>query len=130
MTNDTHEMMDSAGDTASVELIAAIDALGACAKASNACAMAMVKSGDMAAEVQQALDCADVCDSTERVLSRGPAPDPRVVAAVVDAAIAACEASAAACGAHAEHHAHCGLHSRSAQACADVLNTLQKTLVG
>jgi hypothetical protein len=130
MTTDTRKMMNSASGSVSDELTAAIDALEDCEKASNACAMAMVDGGGMAAEVHQALDCADVCDSTERVLSRGPAPDPRVVAAVVEAAIVACEASAAACGAHAEHHAHCRLHSISAQACADVLQALQKTLVG
>jgi hypothetical protein len=127
---DTHEMMDSTGETASDELIAAIDALEACEKASNACAMAMVTSGGMANEVHQALDCADVCGSTERVLSRGTTPDPRVVAAVVAAAIAACDASAAACGAHAEHHTHCRLHSTSAKACADALRKLQGTLPG
>ncbi len=130
MTTDTRKLMESAGGTASAELTAAIDALEDCEKASNACAMAMVDGGGMAAEVHQALDCADVCDSTERVLSRGKAPDPRVVAAVVGAAIVACEASAAACGAHAEHHAHCRLHSGSARASADALRALQKTLGG
>ena len=49
---------------------------------------------------------------------------------VVEAAIMACEASAAACGAHAECHDHCRLHSGFAQACADALRLLQKTLLG
>jgi hypothetical protein len=128
MTTDTRKMMESASGTASDELTAAIDALEDCEKASNACAMAMVEGGGMAAEVHQALDCADVCDATERVLSRGPAPDPRVTAAVVEAAIVACEASAAACGAHAGHHDHCRLHSGSAKACADALRALKGTL--
>jgi hypothetical protein len=130
MTTDTRKLMESTSGTASAELTAAIDALEDCEKASNACAMAMVDGGGMAAEVHQALDCADVCDSTERVLSRGPAPDARVVAAVVGAAIVACEASAAACGAHAEHHTHCRLHSGSARACAGALRALQDTLAG
>jgi hypothetical protein len=130
MTTDTRKMMESVGGTASAELTAAIDALEDCEKASNACAMAMVQGGGMAAEVHRALDCADVCDSTERVLSRTQAPDPKVVSAVVGAAIVACDASAAACGAHAAHHDHCRLHSGSAKACADALRALQGTLPG
>jgi hypothetical protein len=84
----------------------------------------------MAAEVHKALDCVDVCDSTERVLTRGPDLDPRVVAAVVESAIAVCEACAAACGAHAGHRVRCGLHSASAATCADALRALQKSLIG
>ena len=128
MTNDTREMMDSTGGTPNDELIAAIDALGACVNASNICAMAMVQGGGMAAEVHQALDCADVCESTQRVLSRGAAPVPQVTAAVVEAAIVVCEASAAACAPHSGHHVHCQLHAASAQACADALRLLQKAL--
>jgi hypothetical protein len=130
MTTDTRKMMESAGGTASAELTAAIDALEDCEKASNACAMAMVEGGGMTAEVHRALDCADVCDATERVLSRSQAPDAKVVSAVVGAAIAACDASAAACGAHAAHHDHCRLHSASAKACAGALRALQGTLAG
>ena len=130
MTNETRQMMDSTGHTSSDELIAAIDALGACEKASSICAMAMVEGGGMAVEVHQALDCADVCEFTQRVLFRGPAPAPAVTAAVVEAAIVACEASAAACGAHAKCHDHCQQHSGCAQACADALRLLQKTLLG
>lgn len=130
MTTDTRKLIAGADSGVSDEFTAAIDALEDCEKASNACAMAMVTAGGMAAEVRQALDCADVCDAAERVLSRGMSPDPRVVAAVVEAAIAACEASAAACGAHAEHHDHCRLHSGSAKACADALRALMGTLAG
>jgi hypothetical protein len=90
--------------------------------------MAMVDTGGMVTEVRRALDCADLCDATERVVSRGPAADPGVVAAAVEAAAVACEASAAACGAHAGHHDHCRLHSASAQACAAALRALQQTL--
>jgi hypothetical protein len=129
MTNDTREMMDSTGGTSSDELIAAIDALGACEKVSNMCAMAMVQGGGMAAEVHQALDCADVCESTQRVLSRGAAPVAQVTAAVVAAAIVVCEASAVACGAHCGHHVHCQLHSASARACVDALRSLEKALL-
>lgn len=127
---DTRAMMDSTSGTTGGEFAPAIDALRDCEQASNACAMAMVESGGMVAEVHRALDCADVCEATERVLSRGSATDSPVVAAVVEAAVAACEASAAACRPHADHHTHCRLHSATAQACADTLRTLRRSLAG
>jgi hypothetical protein len=125
---DTQAMVDAAGGAHSSKLSAAIDALRDCEQTCTSCSMAMVASGGMVTEVRRALDCADLCDAAERVLSRGPAADSTVVAAAVEAAAVACEASAAACGAHAEHHEHCRLHSTSAAACADALRALQKTL--
>jgi hypothetical protein len=116
MMTDTRTMIDSAYGSPTLELTAAIDALRDCEQTCTSCAMAMVDSGGMVTEVRRALDCADLCDAAERVLSRGPAADPGVIAAVVEAVAVACEASAAACGAHAGHHDHCRLHSASAQA--------------
>ena len=123
---DVGEMIYSTGGTSSPELVAAINALRDCEQVSNACAMAMVDTGGMVLEVRRALDCADVCEAAERVLSRNQSTDPAVVAAVFEAAAVACAASASACGAHAGHHPHCRLHSASAQACADALRALQK----
>lgn len=124
--SDTEEMIRNTGGVVTVELVTAIDALRGCELASGSCAMAMVESGGMVVEVRRALDCADVCAAAHRVLSRGPAPD----AAVNAAALVACDASAAACGAHADHHEHCRLHSAGARACADALRALQKVLGG
>ena len=125
---DTRMMVDAAHGSATPELTAAIDALRDCDQTCTSCAMAMVETGGMVVEVRRALDCADLCDAVERVLSRGPAADARVIATAVEAAVVACEASAAACGAHADHHDHCRLHSASAQAAADALRALQKSL--
>jgi hypothetical protein len=127
---DTRDMLNAAHGDPSPELTGAIDALRDCEETCTSCAMAMVDTGGMAAEVRRALDCADLCDAAERVLARGPHSDPRVIAAAVEAAAVACEASAAACGPHAEHHAHCRLHSASAQACADALRALQQKASG
>lgn len=121
---DTEAILSAAGGSARPEVVAAVDALRDCEQASNACAVAMVAAGDMLTEVRRDLDCADVCTATERILSRGPAADPSLVAAIVQAAALACEASAAACGARAEEHRHCQLHAAKARACADALHAL------
>ena len=133
MSRPTRQMIDSAGaapEPAHAELAAVIDALRECEQASNACAMAMVEVGGMVTEVRRDLDCADVCDATQRVLSRGPAADAHLEAALVQACILACQASSEACGRHADHLEHCRLHSESATRCADGLRTLAGSLAG
>ena len=57
------------------------------------------------------LDCADVCLTTGRMLSRQTEPDMSVVARQLEACIAACRSCGAECDKHAPHMAHC-------QACA------------
>jgi len=126
MSVDTQAMLDSAGGGGG-ELAAVLDALSACEQASTVCGTAMDEVGGMAFEVHRAMDCADVCGTARRVLSRVAHHDPRVVAAVIEAAVVACESSAAACDAHADHHEHCRLHSTAAHDCAQALRALQKT---
>ena len=133
MSSPTLQMIDSARaapQPAHAELAAVIDALRESEQACNACAMAMVEVGGMVTEVRRALDCADLCHATERVLSRGPAADVQLEAALVQACILACQATAEACGQHADHHEHCRLHSQSAARCADALRTLAGSLAG
>ncbi|MCW2722826.1 hypothetical protein [Pseudonocardia sp.] len=128
---ETLQVIDSAGAgpvPAHAELAAVIDAVRECEQASNACAMAMVEAGGMVAEVRRALDCADMCDVTERILSRGPATDLNIVGSVVHACVMACQASAAACGPHAAQYEHCRLHSESAKRCAEALQHLEVSL--
>lgn len=110
------------------ERVAALDALADCEQVSTACAVAMAATGGMAAEIRLALDCADVCAAAHRVLARGEGGDPATLAAVVDAAARAGDASASACGAHADHHDHCRKHAESATACVRALTALRSTL--
>ncbi|NMI01996.1 hypothetical protein [Pseudonocardia acidicola] len=128
---ETLQVIDSAGAgpvPAHAELATVLDALRECEQAANACAMAMVEVGGMVTEVRRDLDCADMCDATEHVLSRGPATDLNIVGSVVHACALACQASAAACGPHAAQYEHCRLHSESAKRCAEALQRLEKSL--
>jgi hypothetical protein len=74
------------------------------------------------------LDCADLCDTTGRVLSRQTAADLTVIRGTLDACVAACRACAEECERHAEHHEHCRVCAeacrRCEQACNDVVSTL------
>ncbi|GAA4905381.1 hypothetical protein EV188_102214 [Actinomycetospora succinea] len=106
----------------------ALDALHHCEKVSTSCAIAMTATGGMAAEVRLALDCADVCAAAHRVLARGEGGDAATLAGILDAAVRASDASAAACGAHADHHDHCRRHAESAAACSRAVTAVRTTL--
>jgi uncharacterized membrane protein len=78
--------------------------------------------------IRLAVDCADICDTTRRIVIRQTAPDIRVIRAMIEACSAACLACAEECDRHAGHHEHCRLCAevcrRCKQACDGVLATM------
>ncbi|PZR52982.1 four-helix bundle copper-binding protein [Xylanimonas oleitrophica] len=112
-------------------LAAAVDAAVACAQACTACADACLAE-DMVADLRRCvrndLDCADVCDTTARVLSRQTGDDGGVRRAVLEACITACRACGDECESHASMHEHCRVCAEACraceQACRDLLGAL------
>ena len=112
------------------QLATAIDALTACSQACTACADACLsESGEamphLARCIRDDLDCADVCDTTARVLSRHTGYDAALTRAQVQAALQAAKSCADSCGEHAEMHEHCRI---CAQACTEVVEALTALL--
>lgn len=74
------------------------------------------------------LDCADVCDTTGRVVTRQTEPDLRVVRVAIEACIVTRRACADECDRHAAHHDHCRVCAevcrRCEQACSDLLASI------
>lgn len=72
------------------------------------------------------LDCADVCGTTGRVLSRLAQPDQNVLRAQLQACVAACKA----CGDECERHArdmnmqHCAVCAQSCRRCEQACQNL------
>ena len=100
-------------------LAAAIDATIVCSQACTACADACLSEPDVAAStrcIRDDLDCADICATTSRVLSRHTGYDARLTRAVLQACIQACNTCADSCGEHRDHHPHC---ATCEQACRD-----------
>ena len=107
------------------DLAVALGALLECEPASTSCAMAMISEGEgTAVAIRRALDCADVCQATLRVLSRASSSDANLLRALTQACIIACQGSSLECGRHAEHHEHCRIHSETAQQAAMALQDL------
>ncbi|GIM71900.1 four-helix bundle copper-binding protein [Actinoplanes auranticolor] len=104
------------------KLAAAVDALLACSEACTACADACL-SEDMVAELTKCirtnLDCADICATTARVLSRHTGYDANISRTLLEACATACQACGDECASHADMHEHC-------RVCADACRTCEQ----
>lgn len=87
-----------------------IDACFACAQTCTACADACL-SEDMVIElakcVRTNLDCADICETTGRVLSRHTGYDANLTRAILQACAMACRSCGDECAMHAGRLEHC-----------------------
>ena len=108
-----------------------IEACVDCAQACTACADACLGE-DMVAELTSCiridLDCADVCETTGRVLSRQTGYDAELTRAVLLACAQACRSCGDECERHASMHEHCKVCAeacrRCEQACRAVLDAI------
>ena len=79
--------------------------------------------------IRDNLDCADICDTTARVLSRHTGYDAHLTRAQLEACVQACRTCGDSCSEHAEHMAHCATCAESCrsceQACQRVLDAIQ-----
>ncbi len=102
------------------KLLACIEACVECAQACTACADACL-SEDMVAELTKCirtdLDCADICATTARVLSRHTGYDANLTRAVLEACVTACKACGDECAGHADMHEHCRICAEACRRC-------------
>ena len=130
-----NQMLDtypkSLGHVDKDKLRACIEACVECAQACTACADACL-SEDSVAEltkcIRSNLDCADVCETTGRVLSRHTGYDANITRAVLEACAQACKSCGDNCDEHAGMHEHCRVCAESCrrceQACRDLIGSL------
>jgi hypothetical protein len=102
------------------KLAGTIDTLIACSEACTACADACL-SEDMVAELTKCirtnLDCADICATAARVLSRHTGYDADISRTLLEACATACKACADECGSHADMHEHCRVCAIACREC-------------
>ena len=108
-----------------------IDACFSCVETCTACADACLGEDNVASLVRCIrlnLDCADVCETTGRLLSRRTEAEIGVLRAQVEACAEACAACGAECERHAKHHEHCRVCAeacrRCEEACRQVLSSV------
>ncbi|RPF21706.1 four-helix bundle copper-binding protein [Myceligenerans xiligouense] len=113
------------------QLAGVIDRIVECAQACTACADACL-SEDSVADLRKCirtnLDCADICETTARVLSRHTAYDANISRSVLDACITACQACGDECERHAGMHEHCRVCAEACRACESACRELLTTM--
>jgi hypothetical protein len=120
-------------DLGRVDLARCIEACVECSQACTACADACLSEPTIAdlttTCIRSNLDCADICDTTGRVLSGHTGYDANLTRAVLQACAQACRSCADECARHAGAHEHCRVCAdvcrRCEQACTDLLSTLR-----
>jgi hypothetical protein len=114
-----------------VKLTATIDALIACSEACTACADACL-SESMVAELTKCIrtnmDCADICVTTARVLSRHTGYDANISRTLLEACTMACKSCGDECARHADVHEHCRICADACRACENACRDLLATM--
>lgn len=105
----------------------AIQSCQACAAACTACAAGCLAESEIA-EMRECiasdLDCADICDTTARVLMRAGGAKPEMTRALLEACMVACRACGAECAEHAAAHDHCKICAEACRTCEDACRDL------
>lgn len=106
---------------------AALDCVHTCTACADAC-LAEEMVGDLRRCIRIDLDCADVCATSARVLSRQTEPAWDLLRAQVGACYRACGECAEECERHAGMHEHCRICAEACRRCEDSCSRLLKAL--
>lgn len=102
-----------------------------CGQTCNACADACLAE-DNVAEMRECirlnLDCADLCFTTGRTLSRLTSPDKELLKKLVETLATSCRKCGEECDSHAEKMAHCGVCAESCRKCEAACEALGRAL--
>lgn len=114
----THPRKPPSDTTALNDCIAACLA---CEQACTACADACLAETlvhELRACIRINQDCADICSTTGRSLSRLTAPDLELIKTQVELLLLACVKCGLECEKHASMHAHCRVCAAACERCA------------
>lgn len=118
-------------DEVGEKLRVCIEACGACAQACVLCADACLAEpsvAELTSCVRSNLDCADLCEITQRVLSRRTGEDETLARALLKACAEACRLCGEECERHAGHHEHCWVCAETCRRCESACRELLAAL--
>ena len=114
-------------------LIRCIEQCLSCAQAWTACADACLSEVDdqlplLRKCIRSDADCADICGTTARIVSRHTGYDANLTRAVLQACATGCRSCGDECASHASQHEHCRVCAESCrrreQACQELIDAL------
>jgi hypothetical protein len=112
-----------------VALVRCIDACSVCAQACTQCADACLSEDGRQQELVKCirlnLDCADICATTERIISRQTDYDANVSRVMLEACIVVCRSCGDECETHGQHGMeHCSVCAQACRDCEDSCRAL------
>jgi len=114
------------------KIVACIESCFDCSRACLICADACLAEDDatdhLLACIRLNQDCADICLTTGRLLSRQYAIDPALLQAMVQTCVSVTKLCAQECESHS-HHRHCELCAAACRACEDACRVLLAEVV-
>lgn len=125
MTTDAFEMLENHPWPGRVDrkvLARCIEACFSCSQTCTSCADACLSEeqvSEMRKCIRLDLDCADICATTARVLTRQTEYDAPTTRAQLQACIEICRTCAEECESHADMHQHCALCGQECRNCAE-----------
>ena len=124
---ETHPLpADTDGSITAACVEACFDCVQVCSVCADAC---LLEDEDMRKCVRLNLDCADVCDTTGRLLARASHTDAAMLRAQVEACRLACKACGDECAKHAEHMEHCAVCAEACRRCEQACERMAAAIV-
>ncbi len=133
--NNVHQMIQTHPVTATYgtmnALVSCIEECYSCAQSCTTCADACLNEPDVDSLrrcIRLNLDCADVCATTGRMLSRQTEPDTGMLRRMVEVCAIACRACGDECQKHAQHHEHCRVCAEACRQCEQACMHLMQAM--
>lgn len=104
-----------------------------CAQTCTACADACLAEpgvADLRQCIRLNLDCADLCATIGRIVTRGTGLNEPLLAEVINLCALICRMCAAECGHHADRHEHCRICALACRSCAEACGEAIRSLRG
>jgi uncharacterized membrane protein len=108
-------------------LAEAIETLNRCATTCTACADACLGEQhvqDLTRCIRLNLDCADICQTTSRTLTRQVQPEQNVLRMLLDTCANICRSCGQECESHAQMHEHCRVCAEACRQCEQICSEL------
>lgn len=121
------------GSTHSELLMRCIAECHSCVQACTTCADECLNEPDVESLrqcIRLNLDCADLCLATGKIASRRTGTNEAVMLQLLELCAAACEACAAECERHADHHVHCDVCARECRRCEEACRLAMQDVGG
>ena len=116
------------------ELLArCIEACTSCAQACTACADACLAEEEVDRLrdcIRLNLDCADLCATVSRVVTRGTGVNDGLLPEIISLCALACRLCGDECGRHGRRHGHCRACASECRRCAEACNEAIRALRG